>query len=180
MVKHMKVLIATKNKGKVEGAKKAFEKFFEDVEIEGIPASSDVPEQPVNDETWQGAKNRVKNLKTIATENGISADYFVSIESGLTNAFGNWMIVNIAVIENAEGVQSVSCSPGFPVPKRLVDKIKEIGLGDLMNQIFNEEDLHSRGGGIQLLTQGKVSRIDLTEIAFEMALTKFVNGEIWK
>ena len=33
---------------------------------------------------------------------------------------------------------------------------------------------------IKLLTQGKVSRIDLTEIAFEMALTKFVNGEIWK
>ena len=55
----MKILIATQNKGKVEGAKRAFEKFFENVEIVGISASSDVPEQPVNEETWQGAKNNV-------------------------------------------------------------------------------------------------------------------------
>lgn len=176
----MKVLIATKNKGKVEGAKRAFEKFFEGVEVVGVPAGSDVPDQPVNEETWQGANNRVKNLRNYATQNEVDADYFVAIESGLTNALGSWMIVNIAVIENKDGLQSVASSSGFPVPERLVDKIKEIGLGDVMNEIFNEEDLHSRGGGIQLLTQGKVSRIDLTEVAFEMALTKFVNGEIWK
>ena len=29
----MRVLIGTNNKGKVEGAKQAFEKFYEDVEI---------------------------------------------------------------------------------------------------------------------------------------------------
>ena len=29
----MKVLIATQNKGKVEGAKRAFEKYFDDVEV---------------------------------------------------------------------------------------------------------------------------------------------------
>ena len=176
----MVILIATKNKGKIEGAKRAFEKFFDDVEVEGISAQSNVPEQPVNDETWRGAKNRVENLKRIAKERCLDADYYVAIESGMTNALGSWMIVNVAVVEDANGVQSISSSPGFPVPERLVNKIKEIGLGDLMNQIFNEEDLHSRGGGIQLLTHGKVSRIDLTEVAFEMALTKFVNGEVWK
>ena len=36
----MKVLIATKNKGKVEGAKRAFDKFFDDVEVVGISAES--------------------------------------------------------------------------------------------------------------------------------------------
>lgn len=176
----MKVLIATKNKGKIEGAKRAFEKFFEDVEVVGIPAESDVPEQPVNDETWLGAKNRVKNLKAYAKNNGIESDYFISIESGMVNSLGSWMIVNIAVVEDKTGLQSISSSPGFPVPERLVEKIKEIGLGDLMNEIFDEEDLHSRGGGIQLLTNGVVSRIDLTELAFEMALTKFINNEKWK
>ena len=57
----MKVLIATKNQGKVEGAKKALEHYFKDVEIKGIPVESDVPDQPVNKEIYQGAKNRVKN-----------------------------------------------------------------------------------------------------------------------
>ena len=176
----MKVLIATQNKGKVEGAKRAFEKFFDDVEVVGLSASSDVPEQPVNDETWQGAKNRVKNLKQIAKEKGIEADYFVSIESGMMNSLGSWMIVNIAVVEDKNGLESVSSSPGFPVPERLVEKIKEIGLGQVMDNHFGESDLRSRGGGIQLLTHDVVSRIDLTELAFEMALTKFINGEYWK
>lgn len=35
----MKVLIATKNQGKIEGAKKALEHYFKDVEITGIPAN---------------------------------------------------------------------------------------------------------------------------------------------
>jgi len=176
----MKILIATQNKGKVEGAKRAFEKYFDDVEIVGISAPSDVPEQPVNDETFWGAKNRVKNLKQIAKEKGIDADYFVAIESGMMNSLGSWMIVNIAVVEDKNGLESVSSSPGFPVPEKLVEKIKEIGLGQVMDNHFNESDLRSRGGGIQLLTHDVVSRIDLTEIAFEMALTKFINGEYWK
>lgn len=176
----MKVLIATQNKGKIEGAKRAFEKFFDCVEVVGISASSDVPEQPVNEETWQGAKNRVKNLKEFAKENNIDADYFVSIESGMMNSLGSWMIVNIAVVEDKNGLESVSSSPGFPVPERLVEKIKEIGFGQVMDNHFNESDLRSRGGGIQLLTHDAVSRIDLTELAFVMALTKFINGEYWK
>ena len=32
----MKILMATKNPGKIQGAKEAFEKYFEDVQIEGI------------------------------------------------------------------------------------------------------------------------------------------------
>ncbi|MBR3885595.1 MAG: DUF84 family protein [Clostridia bacterium] len=176
----MKVLIATQNKGKVEGAKRAFEKYFDDVEVVGISAKSNVPEQPVNEETWQGAKNRVKNLKQYAKENSLEADFFISIESGMMNSLGSWMIVNIAVVEDKNGLESISCSPGFPVPEKLVEKIKEIGLGQVMDNHFNESDLRSRGGGIQLLTHDVVSRIDLTELAFEMALTKFINGEYWK
>ena len=38
----MKILIATKNPGKIEGAKRAFSKYFDDFEITGIPVSSDV------------------------------------------------------------------------------------------------------------------------------------------
>ncbi len=40
----MKILIATKNQGKIEGARKALEHYFKDVEIMGIPVESDVPD----------------------------------------------------------------------------------------------------------------------------------------
>lgn len=62
----MKVLIATKNQGKIEGAKKALLNYFEDIEINGIPVGSNVSDQPVNDDIYVGAKNRVKNLKEYA------------------------------------------------------------------------------------------------------------------
>ena len=59
----MKILMGTKNPGKIEGAKQAFEKYFDNVEIEGISVNSDVSNQPLNEEVFQGAKNRVKKLK---------------------------------------------------------------------------------------------------------------------
>ena len=59
----MKVLIATKNQGKIEGAKRALLNYYNDIEIQGIPVDSNVGEQPVDNEIYIGAKNRVKNLK---------------------------------------------------------------------------------------------------------------------
>ncbi len=65
----MKVLIATKNQGKIEGAKRALSNYFDNIEIEGIPVESDVSEQPVNDEIYTGAKNRVRNMKEYCRKN---------------------------------------------------------------------------------------------------------------
>ena len=62
----MKVIVATKNPGKIEGARRALKNYFDDFEIQGIPVESNVSEQPVNDEIYIGAKNRVKNLKKYA------------------------------------------------------------------------------------------------------------------
>ena len=61
----MKVLIATKNQGKIEGAKRALLNYFDNIEIDGIPVESNVSEQPVNEEIYNGAKNRVKIKKNM-------------------------------------------------------------------------------------------------------------------
>ncbi len=65
----MKILIGTKNPGKIEGARKAFERYFSNIEIEGIAVDSEVSDQPVNSEIIIGAKNRILNLKKYAKEN---------------------------------------------------------------------------------------------------------------
>ncbi len=176
----MKVLIATKNAGKIEGAKRALERYFENVEIQGIPVDSNVGEQPVNNEIYDGAKNRVRNLKDYAKENNINADLYLSIESGINNSLGRWMITNIAVIEDSEDFESYGTSPSFPVPDKLVNDIINTDLSKVMDKIFEkDEERHNRGGGIQLLTHNEVTRIDLTEMAFIMALTKYIN-ENWR
>lgn len=176
----MKVLIATKNQGKIEGAKRALQNYFEDIKIEGIPVESGVSEQPVNDEIYNGAKNRVKNLKKYAQKNNIEADLYLSIESGITNSLGRWIITNIAIIEDNNNFESYGASPSFPVPDGLVQDIIDTDLSQVMDKVFyKDEERHNNGGGIQLLTHNKITRIDLTEMAFIMALTKYIN-ENWR
>lgn len=176
----MKILMGTKNPGKIEGAKQAFEKYFENVEVEGISVSSEVGDQPVNEEILLGAKNRVKNLKKYAKENNIEEDFFVASEAGITNSIGNWIDINAVVVESKDGLQSIGTSQGFPIPEKYVDEIRATELGKVMDKIFNKEGLGKGKGGISFLTHDEVSRIDLTKNAFIMALITHINGDIWK
>lgn len=176
----MKILMGTKNPGKIEGARQAFEKYFENVEIEGVLAKSEVSEQPVNEEILQGAKNRVKNVKLYAKENKIEADYFIASEAGITDLLGEWVDVNAVIVENAEGLQSVGISQAFPIPDKYIEEIREKDLGKLMDKLFRGDELNKKDGGISILTRGEISRIDLTRNAFIMALTKYLNGEVWR
>lgn len=176
----MKILMGTKNPGKIEGAKQAFEKYFDNVEIEGIAVSSGVGDQPINEEILQGAKNRVKNLKEYAVNNNTEADFYISSEAGITNLLGEWLDINAVVIEDPNGFQSVGTSQGFPIPDKYINEIKETELGKVMDKIFSGKDLGKGKGGISFLTKDEVSRIDLTKNAFIMALTKHINENLWR
>lgn len=171
----MKILIGSKNPGKIKAAQEAFQNYFDDVDIEGISVSSGVSEQPVNTEIYIGAKNRVDNLINYAKENNINAEYFIAIESGITNLLGRWIITNIAVIKDKDGYESWGTSPSFPVPDKYVDEIIASDLGVVMDKIFNENDLSSGKGGVSFLTNNVISRIDQTKHAFVMALTQHIN-----
>ena len=172
----MKILVGSKNPGKIKAAELAFNDFFNDVEVEGISSPSNVPDQPIDLDIYKGAKNRVDNLMTFARENNIDADYFTSVESGMTNLLGKWMITNVAVIKDISGKESWGTSASFPVPDKYVEEIKEKSLGTVMDEIFGEKDLHNRTGGIGLLTNDVITRIDLSKQAFDMSLTQFINN----
>ena len=122
----------------------------------------------------------MKNLKKYAQKNNKEADLYLSIESGITNLLGRWMITNIAIIEDNNNFESYGTSPSFPVPDGLVQDIIDTDLSQVMDKVFyKDEERHNNGGGIQLLTHNKITRIDLTEMAFIMALTKYIN-ENWR
>lgn len=176
----MKVLIGTKNKGKIEGAKRAFSKYFDNVEVVGVPVESGVPEQPVGKDIYLGAKNRVDNLVEYAKSEGIDADFYVAIESGITDSLGKWSIINLVAIRDKFGYDSWGNSAGFPVPDKYVESIIDKSLGTVMDEIFEKNDLRSSIGGISYLTHDIVNRIDLTESAFIMALTQYINKDIWR
>lgn len=174
----MKLLIGTRNPGKIQGAKEAFKNYFNEFDIEGISVSSDVSEEPVNNEIYEGARNRVDNLIKYAKDNNLAADYFLGVESGITNLLGKWVIINIAVIKNKFGYESWGTSPAFPVPNKYVNEIINTDLGKVMDNIFKENDLRSGKGGISFLTNDVISRIDMTKEAFVMALIQHIN-DVW-
>lgn len=176
----MKILMGTENPGKIEGAKRAFEEYFDNVEIEGIAVESEVGAQPINEQIFKGARNRVKNLKQYAKENNIKADFYIASEAGITNLLGNWIDINSAVIEDENGFQSVGTSQGFPIPEKYIEEIKKTELGKLMDRLFNGHNMGKSKGGINIITHDVVTRIDLTKNAFIMALTQYINGELWR
>lgn len=175
----MKILIATENAGKIESAKRAFEKYFENVEVTGIKICSDVSEQPVNEETKKGATNRLLNLKKHCEEKKRKADYYVSIETGIVDLYGTWFNMNIAAISDNTNKISYGVSSSFPIPEKYIPMIKEKSIGYLFNELFGvDQERHTKGGGIEGLSHNQVSRIDLGESAFIMALTEWIN-ESW-
>lgn len=172
--------MGTKNPGKIEGARQAFEKYFDNIDIEGIALESNVGAQPVNEEILQGAKNRIKNLKKYANNNNIKADFYIASEAGITNLLGEWIDINAVVIEDSKGFQSIGTSQGFPIPDKYIEEIKQTELGKVMDRLFRGKELGKGKGGISFLTKDEITRIDLTRNAFIMALTRFINEDIWK
>ena len=49
-----------------------------------------------------------------------------------------------------------------------------------MDRLFDKKDTGKGQGGISYLSKGEITRIDLTKNAFTMALTSFINGDLWK
>ena len=173
----MRVLVGTAIEGKVEAVKRAFEKYFSDVEVVGVDVKSEVSKQPVDEETVNGAYNRVKNLIKYATENKVESDYFVAVESGLVNIYGYPVIMSACVLQDKNGLFSYGFSEGFPVPKEKVQKIKETSLSTVIDEAFDIEHTHKPVilGVIHKLTKKVISRVDLSRNSVIMALTRVLN-----
>lgn len=172
----MKAVIATNNKIKIEGAKKALEHYFDNVDIKGFNVPSEVPDQPINIEIYNGVTNRIQNLKRYCEQNKIEADLYLAIESGISNQLGEWQVVSIAKIENNYGISSVSASSSFPIPEKYISSIIENSVGYVMKNIFGND---TKQAGLELLTKGVMNRLDLIEEAFVMGLVKIIHNDKW-
>ena len=177
--KHIKILIGSNNKAKIEGAKLAFGKYFSDIEIISEDIPSKVNSQPLNDEIIQGARNRIKGLKELKKDD---IDFYISSEAGLINIGKTWLNINLSMIEDKNGYESIGTSQGYMIPQNKLESIKEKTLGVVMDEIFNAEGLNRNKGGINLLTMGEVSRIQLVKDSFILALIPFLeqNEKLWR
>jgi len=97
----MKVLVGSRNTVKLEATKEAFSIFFDSVDVEGIGVNSKVSNQPIEDETFVGARNRALALSRINEVRNSKAEFFVGIEGGIKKLFGRWFTFGVICIMEA-------------------------------------------------------------------------------
>ena len=171
----MKIIVGSKNPVKVNAASNALGKVLGEkypgvtIEVSGTDAPSLVSDQPMTEtETREGALNRVK-----ACINKYQADWYVAIEGGVDNFVdGPATFAYIAICNGQEW--SVGRSANLPLPPSVYQSLIDGDeLGDVMDKLFNTDNIKQKGGAIGLLTNHQATRQSVYELAITLAMAKF-------
>lgn len=166
------VIIASLNPAKINAVKSAFEATFPQLEFDfkGVSVASGVADQPMsNEETYQGAVNRVCN----ATQAIPEGDFYVGLEAGIEgNVTFAWMVIE------SNGQRGESRSASLMLPPQVIEKLAHANeLGDVMDEVFGTDNIKQKGGAIGLLTHNQLTRSSVYHQALILALIPFVNPE---
>lgn len=175
-----KVIVGSKNPVKIESVKEGFSNFFKDVEVIGVEVDSGVPDQPNNDEIYEGAKNRALELKRINDEQDLNGDFFVGIEGGITEIHSKWCNFAVTYIMDNKKRIGFGSSPHFELPGTVTDELLNGGeLGPVMDKLTGDFNIKQKGGAIGFFTKNVFSRKDFCVFGVITALVPFVNEELY-
>ncbi len=166
------VIIASLNPAKIAAVESAFQSAFahQHFEFLGVSVASGVKDQPMsNQETLQGARNRVRNAKQAKP----GADFYVGLEAGIEEQMTfAWMVVESATLRGE------SRSASLVLPPLVLEKLASANeLGDVMDEVFATENIKQKGGAIGLLTHNQLTRSSVYHQALILALIPFVNPQ---
>ncbi|WP_318466886.1 inosine/xanthosine triphosphatase [Photobacterium leiognathi] len=168
------VMVASTNPAKIAAVRDAFTLVFPEqaFTVEGIAALSGVRDQPLTcDETLLGAKNRVCHCR----EQCPNADFIVGLEAGIDEKFTfAWMVIE------HQGKMSESRSASLPLPPLALEKIHQgMELGDIMDEMFNQQNVKKKGGAIAMLTNHLLTRSSVYQQALILALIPLIKPELF-
>lgn len=169
------IIVASTNPAKITAVTDAFTAAFPQqiFTTTGISTDSSVRNQPLTcDETLLGANNRVISCR----ERYPNADYIVGLEAGLDDNFTfAWMVIE------HQGRKSTARSASLPLPPLALEKIAQgMELGDVMDEMFAQQNIKQKGGAIAMLTHHLLSRSSVYQQALILALIPFLHPELYK
>ena len=144
--------IATTSKDKIDGIRRAFIQYFPEKEFEikiySSKTESNVPDQPFGNDTYQGAYNRINNMrkkyKEILKEQGIDVDYYVSCEAGIDDT--NKAVVDgkittiyaseqvVCIYNSEQNSYSFGKSSSWTIPEKDIEEIKNTNLDQYLRK----------------------------------------------
>ena len=173
-----KVIVASKNPVKVNATKLGFNQMFpnKSFKFAGLSTPSGVAEQPMSDtETYQGALNRAKNVKSTISD----ADFWVGIEGGVQPTEDGLMVFAWVVILSDSQIGKSRTSTFLLPPKvtALVESGIELGVANDM--VFHKTDSKLAGGAVGSLTNGELGRTEYYVQPVLLALVPFLQPQLY-
>jgi non-canonical (house-cleaning) NTP pyrophosphatase len=160
----MKIALASQSRKKIDAVKLAFQEVA-GVELLTIKAPSNVHEQPLGDETFQGARNRLAFTRQACAD----ADIYISIENGLFMQDGKFVDKAVVTVETANGEVQTTLSDGVEFPIEYVEKtsnrkgdFKEWTVGETMAEAGIVQDNADPHLCLNETTRKAVKKLGLT------------------
>ena len=174
----MKVIVGSKNPVKVNASRIALQQVLAgegELAVIGVDAPSLVADQPMTEaETRNGAVNRVK-----ACMAAHQADWYIAIEGGVDKFTDGPATFAYVAICNGEH-WSIGRSTNLPLPGAVYDALTAgEELGDVMDRLFNTDNIKQKGGAIGLLTNHLATRQSVYELAIILAMARFNHPQLY-
>lgn len=162
------VIVTSENRIKTEAVRQAFTNYYPNVVAIESKCESNVSRQPFYDDVFNGAKNRIENLKK---STDISKyDFIVSCEGGIIKQFGTYFNLQLVLLEELKmGKKGIGTSAGVPIPDKYVELMMQTSFAEVSDHVFDGK------GGVGKLTNNVLSRQALIFQATTMALTQIIN-----
>jgi inosine/xanthosine triphosphatase len=173
----MLVAAGTKNPAKLEGIRRAFTKYFTDVELRSVDSASVAKAQPRGlEEMMAGATARAKFALSKA-----GGDFGVGVEAGIFTIGEVYFDNQVAAIVNPSGKVSLGHSAGYSLPREAMEKLFIEGkeLERWAESISGISEVGDKGGLIHHLTKGRMTRTDLTEQCVITALIPWLHRDVY-
>jgi len=173
----MKVAVGSLNPAKIAGVRLAFAKYFPDVELQPVNSSAVAKAQPRGlEEMTAGATARAKFALSKA-----GGDYGVGVEAGIFTIGEVYFDNQVAAIADSRSRVTLGHSAGYMLPRDAMEKLFENGreLERWAEEVSGIKEVGDKGGLINFLTKGKMTRADLTEQCVITALAPRLHKDVY-
>ncbi len=171
------IAIGTKNPAKIEGIKRAFTRYYKDVEVRPVDSSGVAKAQPRGlDEMAAGATDRAKYALSV-----VGGDFGAGVEAGIFTIGPVYFDNQVGAIADRSGRVTLGHSAGYMLPREAMDELFREGreLERWAEKVSGIKEVGDKGGLVNFLTKGMVTRADLTEQCVIMALAPRFHSDVY-
>ena len=173
----MMVAAGTKNPAKVEGIMRAFVRYFPGATFKTVDAGGVTRAQPLGlDQMVQGAVARARFARS-----KLRADFGVGVEAGIFQIGKAYFDHQQAAVVDRRGRVSLGHSAGYQLPGGAVRRMIKEGteLERYAETLSGVKAVGDKGGLVDYLTNGAVTRAQLTEQCVVMALAPRLHRKVY-